>query len=334
MAPKQIDPGPTLKELFIQGETEHAKQLCLDILHADEKLDEIVSLLDQFIDKQDNEALESIIGLIMCFREPSAQGVILFEALEQRRQRLVQQPDRQLILMRRFSEYYRFTSYEYLEDYLHCMRQLDELVTPEDVMSAILNIKWYNTDYMLDEYGNKGISGGFGKAVLSKNRHWAELTLEEYMQHFKQESLVTHERAIDAFYGAYTYLHDRFQKLREDERWVSEAQLGDALCSLFGINEVHRHARPLWLSPQHLDFYLPNYNLAVEYMGAQHYKPVDYFGGQEQLKQTQQRDQRKRTLCMKMGIELVYVNYQQDIGRSAREIHQRYFDRCISLKQA
>ena len=30
-------------------------------------------------------------------------------------------------------------------------------------------------------------------------------------------------------------------------------------------------------------FYLPSFNLLIEYNGIQHYEPVDFFGGEEQL---------------------------------------------------
>jgi very-short-patch-repair endonuclease len=29
-----------------------------------------------------------------------------------------------------------------------------------------------------------------------------------------------------------------------------------------------------------IDFYLPDYNICIEYNGAQHYKPVKYWGGE------------------------------------------------------
>jgi hypothetical protein len=56
-------------------------------------------------------------------------------------------------------------------------------------------------------------------------------------------------------------------------------------------------------------------------MGVQHYEPVDIFGGNDALEATKKRDQRKRELCERMGIELIYVTHQQDIGERAREIH-------------
>ena len=42
-----------------------------------------------------------------------------------------------------------------------------------------------------------------------------------------------------------------------------------------------QHGRPNWLGRQHFDVGFQEENIAVEYQGAQHDKPVDYFGGEK-----------------------------------------------------
>ena len=56
-----------------------------------------------------------------------------------------------------------------------------------------------------------------------------------------------------------------------------------------------------------LDFYLPDYNAAVEVQGEQHYEPIDFFGGEETFIQQQKRDKKKFKLCEKHGIKMFYV---------------------------
>ena len=58
----------------------------------------------------------------------------------------------------------------------------------------------------------------------------------------------------------------------------------------------------------HLDFYLPDYNIAIECQGIQHFKPVDFWNGQEGLEQTQKRDQVKKQLCEQRGIKMIYYS--------------------------
>ena len=58
----------------------------------------------------------------------------------------------------------------------------------------------------------------------------------------------------------------------------------------------------------HLDFYLPEYNIAIECQGIQHFQPVEFWGGEEGLRNTQERDQAKRLLCEQHGIRLLYFS--------------------------
>lgn len=55
-----------------------------------------------------------------------------------------------------------------------------------------------------------------------------------------------------------------------------------------------------------LDFYLPEYNVAVECQGIQHYQPIEWFGGDEEFKTIIARDAVKKELCQKYGIKILY----------------------------
>lgn len=56
----------------------------------------------------------------------------------------------------------------------------------------------------------------------------------------------------------------------------------------------------------YLDFYLPKYNKAIECQGIQHFKPVDFFGGEECFIKTIERDDIKQKLCENNGIKIIY----------------------------
>jgi len=58
------------------------------------------------------------------------------------------------------------------------------------------------------------------------------------------------------------------------------------------------------------DFYLPDYNLLIEYNGAQHYDSIEYFGGDERLKNQQKRDSIKREFAKKNNIKLLEIHYK------------------------
>lgn len=57
------------------------------------------------------------------------------------------------------------------------------------------------------------------------------------------------------------------------------------------------------------DFYLPNYNILIEFQGKQHEEPIDYFGGEEQFKIQQEHDKRKRDYAIENNIELLEIWY-------------------------
>lgn len=61
--------------------------------------------------------------------------------------------------------------------------------------------------------------------------------------------------------------------------------------------------------PLPFDFYLPNYNMCIEYDGEQHYRPIEYFGGQEKFIITQQNDNIKTRYCQNNNIKLLRIPY-------------------------
>ena len=65
------------------------------------------------------------------------------------------------------------------------------------------------------------------------------------------------------------------------EGWVSEGLLFQIVQELFPDERVLTHVRPPWLKGLELDIFVPDRSLAFEYMGQQHYEPVEFFGGEE-----------------------------------------------------
>ena len=61
-----------------------------------------------------------------------------------------------------------------------------------------------------------------------------------------------------------------------------------------------------WLGQQSLDFYLSDYNIAIECQGSQHFRPSVKFGGEESFIASQERDERKKRLCRENNVELIY----------------------------
>lgn len=61
------------------------------------------------------------------------------------------------------------------------------------------------------------------------------------------------------------------------------------------------------------DFYLIDENKCIEYDGIQHFRPIEYFGGQENFKYTQRHDQIKTEYCKINNIPLLRIPYYANI---------------------
>lgn len=66
-------------------------------------------------------------------------------------------------------------------------------------------------------------------------------------------------------------------------------------------------------SKQRFDFFLPKYNLAIEYNGKQHYYFIPFFHKtQKGFKEYQDRDNKKYQYCKKNKINLLIISYKED----------------------
>lgn len=57
------------------------------------------------------------------------------------------------------------------------------------------------------------------------------------------------------------------------------------------------------------DFYIPKYNLCIEFDGEQHFRPIEYFGGQKSFENQKRRDYIKDMYCLDNKITLLRISY-------------------------
>jgi hypothetical protein len=100
---------------------------------------------------------------------------------------------------------------------------------------------------------------------------------------------------------------------RIGEGWISETELFNLIRDSFPGVTVEHHGKPAWLGRQHLDVWIPDWKIAVEYHGDQHFRPVDFFGGETAFVANQERDRRKERLCRENGVNLFVVS---EIGKA------------------
>lgn len=111
------------------------------------------------------------------------------------------------------------------------------------------------------------------------------------------------------------YYREKFDLPKLGEGWISETTLLKLVKKHFKDLPVYHNNHPSWLKGLELDIYIPDIKLAIEYMGKQHYEPVTIFGGEEGYIATVERDKRKKELCEKKGIKLIYFDYQTDVSK-------------------
>ncbi|MDM0587719.1 hypothetical protein QTH25_13160 [Clostridium perfringens] len=57
------------------------------------------------------------------------------------------------------------------------------------------------------------------------------------------------------------------------------------------------------------DFYISNYNLCIEFDGRQHFESFEFYGGEQEFKLTQIRDEIKNNYCKDNGVKLIRIPY-------------------------
>ena len=59
------------------------------------------------------------------------------------------------------------------------------------------------------------------------------------------------------------------------------------------------------------DFYLPDFNLLIEFQGRQHFEPVKAFGGKKQFEVQKEIDLRKKKIALEQNYDILYISYKE-----------------------
>jgi hypothetical protein len=94
----------------------------------------------------------------------------------------------------------------------------------------------------------------------------------------------------------------------------NESKLEREFASILDKQNIkyERQKKFKWLGKQSLDFYLPEYSLAIECQGIQHFKPVDFAGkgvewANKAFDEIKKRDDIKLKKCLSNNIEMIYI---------------------------
>jgi hypothetical protein len=117
-------------------------------------------------------------------------------------------------------------------------------------------------------------------------------------------------------------LRDALGEKRVGENWDDETKLFHTIKEMFPELQVIHHGKPDWLGRMHLDIWIPDLKIAIEYHGPQHFEEMKHFGGAESLEATKKRDALKRSACARKGVRLFEVLSLDEVPQAINEIRQ------------
>lgn len=98
---------------------------------------------------------------------------------------------------------------------------------------------------------------------------------------------------------------------RPISRWKNESHLFLLTRQVYPDAIYQYHSS--WLGRQSIDIFIPSISVGIEYQGEQHFRPIEFFGGEEAFSLTVKRDKQKEKLCMNNNVKLIYWRYDEVI---------------------
>ncbi|MBO6181799.1 hypothetical protein J6O86_08960 [bacterium] len=157
----------------------------------------------------------------------------------------------------------------------------------------------YNKNWLLEK--NKEIHGD--KYDLSKFKYVNTKTKGIVICKKHGEFLISPEKLISRGQGCPICKQSHLEELVEN---ILKKQ------SIKYIGQFNEN----WLSRQSIDFYLPEYNIAIECQGIQHYEPTRFGGvsmekAKENLEYVKKLDEKKKMLCENHNIRILYIKHNE-----------------------
>ena len=96
--------------------------------------------------------------------------------------------------------------------------------------------------------------------------------------------------------------------------WVCETELYNKICRHYPNLSITQHYMADWLGLQHIDIFIDDENIAIEYQGEQHAQNVEIWGGEQGLQKRIEQDKKKVDKCLKhkTNLLLVYPKYNTE----------------------
>jgi len=150
--------------------------------------------------------------------------------------------------------------------------------------------------------------------------------LESYEYNKYYYYLFLRNRIIECLRESENQLRENFGFIRIGDGNVREHSLYKELTKVIDPSKIKRWYRPKWLGGLELDFYFEfkGKKIRIEYQGAQHVRPIDYFGGKKAFKRQISRDKRKLNTCYSDGVKLFYCYFDDSLEKFVKNLSYQH----------
>ena len=117
----------------------------------------------------------------------------------------------------------------------------------------------------------------------------------------------------ECFRFADEIVRDKYGFRSDAETGIDDEKLFKIVKELYPREEVLHHHKPEWLDDDNLEVFIPHLNLAIEYLGIEHYEVIENNGGRSSLRDVVAQDILKNEKCLDEGIYLLVFPYFKEI---------------------
>lgn len=224
-----------------------------------------------------------------------------------------------------------------------CKKHGDFRITPHRFLSERLKLAC--PICVRERFNNerRKTTDDFIKEASEKHHGTYDYALVQYTTAYDKVRIICHEKfANGSEHGIFwqtPHNHLHGQGCPKCKKWKLETEVMESLIEK-GIEFEHQKTFK-WLGKQSIDVFIPDYNIAIECQGLQHFSPVDFSkcGNndiEESHKRSIARDERKYDLCRKHKIVILYytkTEYAHYMEGSGRIFFTNTEDLCDYIKK-
>lgn len=193
-----------------------------------------------------------------------------------------------------------------------------DILVKNEKLENILNYKNYKELNFIDEYNRFfEIYEKLNEKYFIKNKFFFHLFQKKYIKpiviNFAKAELISNNyleknnKSINELYQLYdSLLIDMLGVKENDLKRSTELFYLKKFRDIFP-DTIYQY-KPEWLGRQSLDLYIPSKQVGIEIQGEQHYKAIDFFGGEQQLLKQKKLDNKKKLLCKNNNVKLFYIS--------------------------